>query len=64
LMSSQRLIIFQHDSLMGDVPAQDQFSRVAVRRTTASDTPPRDFSDYNVLLDGSPLSRLQTVVSV
>ncbi len=64
LMSSQRLIIFQHDSLMGDVPAQDLFSRVAVRRTTASDTPPRDFSDYNVLLDGSPLSRLQTVVSV
>ncbi len=64
LMSTQRLVIFQHGSLMGNKASQDLFSRVTVERATDSEIPPRDFTDYKVLLDGSPLTELMTIVTV
>lgn len=64
LMSTQRLVVFQHDSLMGNKASQDLFSRVTVERATDSEIPPRDFTDYKVLLDGHPLTELMTIVTV
>ena len=62
LMSSRRLIIFEHSSAMGSKPAQELFDRVTCTRKTEG--PARDFADYGILLDGTELSELKKVVSV
>lgn len=64
LMSARRLVIFEHDSLMGNAPAQALFDRVKVERKTESDKPARDFSDYSITLDGKELTQFKTVVSL
>lgn len=64
LMSSRRLVIFEHSSLMGNKPAQELFDRVKAERKTELEKPARDFSDYKVLLDGKELTQFKTVVSV
>jgi CRISPR-associated protein Csd2 len=63
LMSTQRLIVFEHSSMLGDQPAQDLFSRISVKRVTPEDKPPRNFTDYSVLLDGKVLEKSKTIVS-
>jgi len=64
LMSAQRLIIFEHNSLMGNKSAQELFGRVTVARPNADSDPPRDFSDYMVALDGKVLTEIKTVIAV
>ena len=61
LMGTQRLIVFEHESLFGDKPVQDLFSRVTVKRNDTG-LPARTFSDYTVALDGSPLTQVMTMV--
>lgn len=63
LMSAQRLIIFEHTSLMGNKPVQYLFNQVAITRKDA-DKPVRDFSDYQVTLDGKELGDFKTIISV
>jgi CRISPR-associated protein Csd2 len=63
-MSAQRIIIFEHSSLMGNKPAQELFARVTVERNKRRGGPARDFSDYTVTLDGQELSGFRTLVSV
>lgn len=62
LMSSRRLIIFEHSSAMGNKPVQELFDRVTFKRKT--DGPARDFSDYAIELDGKELTEFKTVVSI
>lgn len=62
LMSSRRLVIFEHSSLMGNKSAQELFDRVKAERTTGG--PAREFSDYKVMLDGTVLKEFKTVVPV
>ena len=62
LMSSRRLIIFEHSSAMGNKPAQELFDRVTYTRKT--DGPARDFSDYGIEVDGKELEFFKTIVSV
>jgi CRISPR-associated protein Csd2 len=62
LMSSRRLIIFEHSSLMGNKPVHELFDRVECKRNTEG--PARDFSDYVVKLDGTELKDFKTVVTV
>jgi CRISPR-associated protein Csd2 len=64
LMSAQRLIIFEHSSMMGNKPVQELFSRVVVERKNNPSEPTRDFSHYSVKLDGKELTAFKTVVSV
>jgi CRISPR-associated protein Csd2 len=65
LMSAQRLVIFEHASLMGNKPAQELFDRVKVIRKDSDKTlPTRDFSAYTVTLDGEELKKFKTVISV
>jgi CRISPR-associated protein Csd2 len=65
LMSTRRLIIFEHESKLGNASASDLFERVRVCRVDpAAKGPARQFSDYNVLLDGEPVQGLKTVVKV
>ena len=63
LMSTQRLIIFEHDSMFGNAPAQDLFARVSVQQKDST-KPARSFSDYTVSLDGNELAQVKTVVTV
>lgn len=62
LMSSRRLIIFEHSSAMGNKPAQELFDRVTFKRRT--DGPARDFTDYIVEFDGNELKEFKKIVLV
>lgn len=48
LMSAQKLIVFQHNSMLGNAPANKLFDRVKIEKTTEI---PRSFSDYCVTID-------------
>jgi len=49
LMSAQKLIVFRHDSALGNAPANTLFDLVKVKRI--SETVPRSFSDYQVTIE-------------
>ncbi|EYF05346.1 type I-C CRISPR-associated protein Cas7/Csd2 [Chondromyces apiculatus] len=53
LMSLRDLIVFRHESPLGNAPAHRLFDQVHVTRLHA-DKPPRDFSDYAVRLGDLP----------
>lgn len=50
LMSKRALKIFQHQSLLGNAPAQELFGRVSARLKDPS-RPPRCFEDYEIVVD-------------
>jgi len=50
LMSTQKLVIFKHDSELGNAPAHALFKRVRVSRKD-DHKPPRSFDDYNLVID-------------
>lgn len=49
LMSAQKLIVFKHDSMLGNAPANKLFDLVTVTKTC--DGTPRLFKDYSVTID-------------
>lgn len=49
LMSAQKLIVFKHDSMLGNAPANKLFDRVKVQKNCNG--APRSFSDYTVTID-------------
>ena len=61
LMTTRALIIFEHANGLGDATAASLFDRVTI---TPKGAPPRSFGDFDVLLDGKPLSGVRTVVPV
>jgi CRISPR-associated protein Csd2 len=62
-MAPRRLIVFRHDSALGNAPAHKLFERVNVERT-ATDRPPRSFSDYKVTVDEGGLPQGVTVLDL
>lgn len=48
-MATRKLIVFKHDSPMGNVPAHKLFELVDVKRKDGNDKPSRSFSDYQVV---------------
>jgi CRISPR-associated protein Csd2 len=54
-MSTQALIVFRHDSDLGNAPAHALFKRVSISRNAGGDGPPRAFGDYRVDVDESDL---------
>lgn len=52
LMSTRKLVVFEHQTALGNKPAHELFERVTWKRNTEG--PARDFSDYEILLDGQP----------
>jgi CRISPR-associated protein Csd2 len=48
-MTARGLIVFKHDSDLGNAPAHALFDKVKVERV-ATDTAPRDFSDYEITI--------------
>lgn len=53
LMSAQKLIVFKHDSILGNAPANKLFDLVSVKRVSVDVA--RDFSDYSVCIDKDKL---------
>jgi CRISPR-associated protein Csd2 len=50
-MAAQKLIVFKHDSELGNAPAHKLFDLITVTRATDESIPARAFSDYNVTID-------------
>jgi CRISPR-associated protein Csd2 len=50
-MAARKLIIFKHDSLLGNAPSHKLFELVKVKRSTDANKPARAFSDYIVEID-------------
>ena len=59
LMSAQKLVVFKHDSVLGNAPANKLFDLVKVEKNT--DSAPRSFKDYNVTIDKDALPSGVTV---
>ena len=49
LMSARGLIVFKHESTLGNAPAAALFDRVQVKRKSSG--PARSFSDYEVSVE-------------
>ena len=55
LMATRKLIVFKHDSTLGNAPAHKLFERVTVKRKDEA-KPARAYSDYEVAVDKANLS--------
>jgi len=62
LMSTRGIVVFEHATALGNKPAQELFSRVTCERQTEG--PAREFKDYRILIDGTPLTETFKVVPV
>ena len=61
-MNTRRLIVFKHNSLLGSKPAHELFARVTHKKLI--DGPARDYSDYEIYLDGKTFPETFKVVEV
>jgi len=52
LMSARKLVIFKHDSILGNAPAHKLFSMVKVQKKNENE-PARSYEDYQVSVDKS-----------
>lgn len=59
LMSAQKLIVFKHESVLGNAPANKLFDLVKIEKKTKD--APRSFNDYTVIVDKSGLPNGVTV---
>jgi CRISPR-associated protein Csd2 len=53
-MATRRLVVFEHESMLGNAPAHRLFERIKITRKDPT-SPPRVFSDYDVVVDESNL---------
>ena len=60
LMSAQKLIVFKHNSVLGNAPANKLFDLVKVERKDKS-TVTRSFADYEVAIDKEHLPQGVTI---
>jgi CRISPR-associated protein Csd2 len=61
-MATRRLVIFKHDSDLGNAPSHELFERVKVRRNPEAN-PPRGYGDYTVEVDQTDLPSGITVLA-
>jgi CRISPR-associated protein Csd2 len=52
-MSARKLVVFKHESALGNAPAHKLFELVNVRRANGTDTPGRSFNDYRIEVEGA-----------
>lgn len=57
LMSPQRLIVFRHNSILGNVPAHRLFDLVSIKKNDDVAVP-RSFKDYKVTIQDNPYSEV------
>jgi CRISPR-associated protein Csd2 len=61
LMSTRGLIIFKHESPLGNAPAHKLFDMIRVTRKEKSGNPPRDFSDYQIETVGTKPDKVEMI---
>jgi CRISPR-associated protein Csd2 len=54
-MNARKLVVFKHDSKLGNAPAHALFDRVKVERKKESSGPARSFTDYDVMINNNDL---------
>lgn len=54
LMSTQKLIVFKHDSALGNSPAHKLFDLINIKRVEGSEGPARSFKDYEMNIAAAP----------
>ena len=57
LMSARKLIVFKHDSVLGNAPANKLFDLVTVKKNC--DDVPRSFADYKVTIEENPYKGIE-----
>jgi len=62
LMSTRKLIIFEHETALGSKPANELFERVTWKRTTEG--PAREFKDYEIQLDGTTIKEVKKIIPI
>ncbi|WKZ68453.1 MAG: type I-C CRISPR-associated protein Cas7/Csd2 [Melioribacteraceae bacterium] len=62
MMNTRKLIVFKHQTALGNQLAHELFDRVTHKKLT--DGPARDYSDYEILLDGEKFTEIFKVVEV
>ncbi len=62
LMSAQKLVVFKHESVLGNAPANKLFDLVTVRKKCEG--APRAFSDYTVTIDKDALPAGVTIEEI
>jgi CRISPR-associated protein Csd2 len=62
MMTARGLIVFKHDSDLGNATADSLFQRVKVTRAEGKSGPPREFADYEVEVDEIDLPSGVTVL--
>ncbi len=63
LMSTQRLVIFKHESALGNAPAHKLFERVRVECKDKS-KPARDIADYVITIDEANMPKGVSIISM
>ena len=53
-MATRKLVIFKHDSELGNAPSHKLFELVKVSKKEGADNPPRSFGDYEISVDKAP----------
>ena len=61
-MATRKLIVFKHDSELGNAPSHLLFDRIQVKRRT--DKPARSYSDYDVTVDQDNLPQGVTLIEM
>jgi CRISPR-associated protein Csd2 len=54
-MTTRGLYVFKHDSQLGNAHAHSLFDRLTVKRKDSVEVP-REFTDYNVRVDGNEMA--------
>ena len=62
MMNTRKLVVFKHKTALGNKLAYELFDRVTHKKL--SEGPARDFSDYEILLDGETFPEIFKVVEV
>ncbi|MBI1195641.1 MAG: type I-C CRISPR-associated protein Cas7/Csd2 [Gammaproteobacteria bacterium] len=63
MMATRKLVVFKHESNMGNAPAHTLFDRVSPKLKDGIDAP-RGFSDYDVTVDSADLPRGVSILEV
>lgn len=58
-MAPRKLVVFKHQSSLGNVPAHLLFERVKVEKLDPANTAPRSYADYKVTVDKNGLSGVE-----
>ena len=54
-MTSRKLVVFKHESRLGNAPAEKLFELVRVDKVSSSDQAARSYADYCVAVDKDAL---------